>query len=160
VQLTNAATNEKRTTIAGGSGRYTFSQLLPGSYELSVEAAGFKKFVQQGISLRANETAELSVTLQVGAVNEQIDVTASAALLDTQTADQSVRIEANTVQNLPINTHAIRHGLSQRRDFRGLRHQEFHRRSELRPLWHEWRTHREHSHLNRRSLGIHRLSME
>jgi len=104
VQLTNAATNEKRTTIAGGSGRYTFSQLLPGSYELSVEAAGFKKFVQQGISLRANETAELSVTLQVGAVNEQIDVTASAALLDTQTADQSVRIEANTMQNLPINT--------------------------------------------------------
>ena len=69
-----------------------------------MEAAGFKKFVQQGISLRANETAELSVTLQVGAVNEQIDVTASAALLDTQTADQSVRIEANTMQNLPINT--------------------------------------------------------
>ena len=104
VQLINAATNEKRTTVAGGSGRYTFSQLLPGSYELSVEAAGFKKFVQQGISLRANETAELSVTLQVGAVNEQIDVTASAALLDTQTADQSVRIETNTMQNLPINT--------------------------------------------------------
>ena len=104
VQLTSAATNEKRTTIAGSSGRYTFSQLLPGSYELAVEAAGFKKFVQQGINLRANETAELSVTLQVGAVTEQVDVTASAALLDSQTADQSIRIETNTMQSLPINT--------------------------------------------------------
>lgn len=103
VQLTSTATNDKRTTVSGNSGQYTFSQLLPGSYELSVEAAGFKKYVQQGIDLRANETAELSVALQVGAASEQVQVTASAEMLDTQTADQSVRIETNTMQNLPMN---------------------------------------------------------
>src|SRR6516162_1630299 len=48
INLTNSATNERRTTLSGADGRYTFSQLLPGTYELSAEAAGFKKFVQQG----------------------------------------------------------------------------------------------------------------
>src|SRR2546423_12517567 len=93
VQLLNTGTNEKRTTVAGSSGKYTFSQLLPGSYELSAEAPGFKRFVQQGITLRANETAELSGSLQVGAVNEQGEVTGSAPLLGNQKADQSLRLE-------------------------------------------------------------------
>jgi len=103
VQLVNTGTNEKRTTAAGASGRYVFSQLLPGSYELSAEGTGFKSFVQQGITLRANETAELGVTLQVGAVNERVEITGTAPLLDTQTADQSVRIETRTMQSLPMN---------------------------------------------------------
>lgn len=103
VQLTNAATNDKRTTRSGASGQYTFSQLIPGSYELVAEAAGFRTYVQQGITLRANETATLNVPLQVGAASEQVQVEASAEVLDTQTADQAVRIETNTMQNLPLN---------------------------------------------------------
>src|SRR5882724_5631661 len=47
VQLMNTGTNEKRTTAAGASGRFVFSQLLPGSYELSAEGTGFRSFVQQ-----------------------------------------------------------------------------------------------------------------
>ncbi|MGI8992132.1 MAG: TonB-dependent receptor domain-containing protein [Bryobacteraceae bacterium] len=104
VELTNTATNEKRTTATSAEGRYTFSQLLPGPYELVAEAPGFKKFVQPGITLRANETAELNGTLQVGSTSESVEVSASATLLDTQTADQSLSIETNTLANLPINT--------------------------------------------------------
>jgi hypothetical protein len=104
VTATNIATNEKRTTTTSTEGRYTFSQLRPGEYELSAEAPGFKKFVQQGIVLRANDTAELNLALQIGATSETVQVSATAGLLDTQTADQSLHIETNTLANLPINT--------------------------------------------------------
>ena len=104
VGVISTATNEKRTTSTGADGRYTFSQLRPGTYELSAEASGFKKFVQQGIVLRANDTVELNLPLQIGATSETVEVSAAAGLLDTQTADQSLHIETNTLANLPINT--------------------------------------------------------
>lgn len=104
VTLTNTATNEKRTTTTGGDGRYTLFQLIPGTYELSAEASGFKKYVRQGIDLHANDTAELNFSLDVGSTSESVEVTAAAGLLDTQTADQSLHIETNTLANLPINT--------------------------------------------------------
>ena len=104
VSLTNTATNEQRSTTAGADGRYEFPQLLPGTYALTAEAPGFKKFIQQGIALRANQTAEVNVRLDVGATSESVEVTASAGVLETQTADQSLHIETNTLANLPINT--------------------------------------------------------
>ena len=104
LSLTNTATADKRTATTGLDGRYTFSQLLPGNYELSTEAAGFKKYVQQGIGLHANDTVELNLTLQVGSTSESVEVSAAAPLLDTQTADQSLHIETNTLANLPMAT--------------------------------------------------------
>jgi hypothetical protein len=104
VNLTNTANSEKRRTTTSADGRYTFSQLLPGTYELIADTAGFKKYVQQGILLRANDTAELNVSLQVGSINDSIEVNGTVSLLDTQTADQSLHIETNTLANLPINT--------------------------------------------------------
>jgi hypothetical protein len=104
VTVTNTATNEKRTTKTGAEGRYTLPQLLPGPYELTAEAAGFKKLVRQGIRLGGNQSLEVSATLQVGAITEAIEVSSSAALVDSQTADQSTRVETHTLANLPINT--------------------------------------------------------
>src|ERR1700759_3914985 len=46
VSLTNTATNEQRSTTAGADARYEFPQLLPGTYALTAEAPGFKKFIQ------------------------------------------------------------------------------------------------------------------
>lgn len=102
VTATNTATNEKRTAKTSAEGRYTLPQLLPGPYELTAEAAGFKKFVQQGITLGGNQSVEVSVSLQVGMATESVEVSSAAPLLDTQTADQSTRIETNTMVNLPI----------------------------------------------------------
>ncbi len=104
ISLTNTATGDKRTVSTGVDGFYTVSQLLPGAYELSVEAAGFKRYVQQGIGLHTNDTVELNARLQVGSAAESIEVSASAPLLDTQTADQSVHIEMNMIMNLPMFT--------------------------------------------------------
>lgn len=104
VTLTNTSTNDVRTTSTGGNGSYTISQLLPGSYKLSVAATGFQKYVQQGINLRASDSAQLNVSLQVGATTQTVEVSAAAPLLDTQTADQSTHIETNTLENIPMTT--------------------------------------------------------
>jgi hypothetical protein len=102
--LANTGTNEKRRIKTSADGRYTFSQLLPGTYELSAEAAGFKKLIHQGIILRANDTAEVNLTLEVGSTTESVEVSGTASLLNTQTADQSLHIETNTLANLPMAT--------------------------------------------------------
>ncbi len=104
VTLTNLATNEKRNTATTGEGRYIFSQLLPGTYELSIEAPGFKAYVQRGIILNANQTVEAGAVLQVGSASERVEITAAAPPLDTQTADQAFVLGTNSVENLPLNT--------------------------------------------------------
>jgi hypothetical protein len=104
VTLTNQGTNEKRTTTTTGEGRYLFSQLLPGAYSLSAEAPGFKAFVQSGIVLNANQTAEANATMQVGSTGETVQVTGEAPPLDSQTADQAFVLSTNSVENLPLNT--------------------------------------------------------
>src|SRR5262249_33500856 len=51
VRLENLATHEKREALSGGEGRFTFSQILPGTYDLQAEAQGFKAFTQRNIIL-------------------------------------------------------------------------------------------------------------
>ena len=60
VKVTNTATNEERQTKAGSEGRYSFSQLLPGTYELTAGAPGFQTFVERNITLVANQSAALN----------------------------------------------------------------------------------------------------
>jgi hypothetical protein len=103
VKLRNTATNEERSTGTGVEGRYTFSQLLPGTYELQVAATGFKTFVQTNIILRANQSAAFDMTLQVGGVTERVEVAAAAVQLDTQTANQTLTLNRDMVLSLPTN---------------------------------------------------------
>src|ERR1700726_4994272 len=66
VKVTNTATREERQTKAGAEGRYTFSQLVPGTYELTAGAPGFQTFVERNITLVANQSAALNITLHLG----------------------------------------------------------------------------------------------
>lgn len=103
VKVTNLATNEARQSVAGSEGRYTFSQLLPGAYELRAEAAGFKAFVQRGITLRASQSAAFDFSLEIGEVSQRVEVATSVVQLDTQTANQSVTLNRDMVLALPTN---------------------------------------------------------
>lgn len=101
LHLRNTATGEARQSASTIDGRYTFSQLLPGEYELRVVVAGFRPFVQHGILLRANQSAELDVALQLGEVSQTVEVSAAVAVLDTQTANQSASFGAQQLTDLP-----------------------------------------------------------
>src|SRR5581483_3919491 len=91
-----------RKTTANGEGRYNFSQILPATYSLSVSQGGFRTFVQNGLTLTANQTMELNVALTFGAVTESIEVTGAPPVLDTQTSNESSTLTSSMMQSLPM----------------------------------------------------------
>ncbi len=103
VTIKEISRGDSRETKSTGEGRYAFSQLAPGNYQLTVEAAGFRKATGSNISLQASQASEFNVALSVGDLAQNVEVTASAALLDTQTANKGVTLNTQQVLELPVN---------------------------------------------------------
>jgi len=103
VRLRNEATGDTRQTPSGNDGLYVFSQLPPGTYEISAENAGFRKSVQTGAVLRVNQTLEVNFSLQIGEVTQIVEVSAGVTMLDTQSANRSVTLDQQAVLDLPVN---------------------------------------------------------
>jgi hypothetical protein len=102
VTATNTQTTLKYETITTETGNYTLTQLPGGTYELTVELPGFKKYVRQGITVLAATTVRIDATLQVGATSEEVTVNADAPLLRTESGEVSHNIRTEAVDNLPI----------------------------------------------------------
>jgi hypothetical protein len=103
VRARNEATGDTRQVSTGPDGLFVFSQLPPGTYEVSVESQGFRKSVQTGAALRVNQTLELNFTMQLGEVNQTVEVAAAVTLLDTQSANRAVTLDQQAVLDLPTN---------------------------------------------------------
>ncbi|MEO8128208.1 MAG: carboxypeptidase regulatory-like domain-containing protein, partial [Bryobacteraceae bacterium] len=103
VTVTNKATGDSRTAKSGEDGRYTFSQLSPGVYELTAEASGFRKSVAPSLTLQASQVSEFNLNMSVGDVSQSIEVNAEAPAIDTQTANKSVTLTTRQVLDLPVN---------------------------------------------------------
>lgn len=101
VVLTNAATSETSATESDGSGDFRFVHLAPGSYELSVSAAGFATSTAS-LTLLTEETLNVPVRLTVGTVSEKIEVTMELPTLNTADSRTQMTLEAHAVENLPI----------------------------------------------------------
>ena len=76
VVATNRATSVQRETETNENGHYRIAELPPGSYDLKVTATGFKPLTQTGLTITANTTTDADISLQVGAVSEQVTVEA------------------------------------------------------------------------------------
>jgi hypothetical protein len=103
VQVRNVDTNESATAVSDAQGDYTVPLLRPGSYAVSTEVAGFKKYVREGISLLVGQAATVNIALEVGNVTEAVTVTAEAALLETSKADRGAVIDNQKVTEFPLN---------------------------------------------------------
>src|SRR5437762_3422353 len=86
VTITNVETSVVSKGVTSSEGSYYVAFLAAGVYDLTVEAAGFKKYVQSGLVLRAGETPRVDLQLEVGAVSESVRVSATNPLLETETA--------------------------------------------------------------------------
>lgn len=100
--LTNTSTGLERKTESGDNGAYEFLQVVPGTYRLRVEMAGFKRYEASDLQLQVNSPATLNVVLEVGGVTESVAVTAEAPLLNAVDASLGAVITENQVKQLPL----------------------------------------------------------
>jgi hypothetical protein len=103
VRATNLGTGVARAATTDMAGNYTVPNLAVGSYEVSIEMRGFKRFVQRPIAIEVDQTARIDARLQPGAVTESITITGGAPLVDTDKSDIGAVVENRTIVQLPLN---------------------------------------------------------
>src|SRR5258708_3486367 len=86
LRVTNTDTGLNSQVTSDATGSYQFLQLLPGRYDVSAEAAGFKKLERKGIRVQVADRISLDLLLEVGALSESVTVTGETTALRTQDA--------------------------------------------------------------------------
>jgi len=104
VTARNVSTNESRTAQTDSDGRYRFSNMSVGEYEITVDSSGFAKHVQSGVTLLLNQDAVVDVALKVRGAQETVNVVENASLLNTSTAEVGTRFDARRLTDLPVAT--------------------------------------------------------
>src|SRR5262245_55555799 len=103
IKTVNEATNVEATATSNTDGRYVFTGLRPGTYRISVTASGFKQYVSAGLPLQVNQAARLDIQLAVGAVTEEVSVTAEAPVLESESSSRGAVIDQQKMVELPLN---------------------------------------------------------
>src|SRR5947209_1828023 len=88
IVATNQQTGVTKEYTTDSSGNYVISYLIPGNYDVSAEKTSFKRSIRTGVILEVDQKAVVNFTLEVGSVNESIEVTAQAPLVQSQSVDQ------------------------------------------------------------------------
>ena len=102
VTATQVGTDVKRTAVTDSGGQFSIPSLPPATYRLSVEATGFKTYVQE-VTLLADQNGSLQIPMQLGTSSETVTVEATATLVNTVTPVLSQVIERARVVDLPLN---------------------------------------------------------
>jgi hypothetical protein len=104
VTARNVGTNTTKTTTSNDDGGYLIVNLVPGDYEVTVEAANFKKSVLPDVKLTVGQRADLDIALEVGQVSEVVTVSgATAELVETSKTAIATTVDLQRIENLPIN---------------------------------------------------------
>ena len=102
VTLVNAGQGLQRADDTGAAGEYDFVSLQPGTYALTVEASGFRKYEQKNIQLLVNNPATVNVTLEIGTSTQTVEVSGQAETLNTTDASLGIAFNENQVKGLPL----------------------------------------------------------
>jgi hypothetical protein len=101
ITLINQETGGQRMVKSDDSGLFTFPVLQPGIYTVSVQYKGFKEYVKRDLHLSAAERLSTgNLRLQVGAVTETVDVTATGASVQTQSSERSALLDRSDINSL------------------------------------------------------------
>ncbi|HXG85555.1 MAG TPA: TonB-dependent receptor [Pyrinomonadaceae bacterium] len=103
VTVTNVGTNKTATDTTNDDGGYRFSNLQPGTYKISITAAGFANFLQERIIVEVGQVTSIDVPLGVAGQTAQVEVTAEAPVINTNSQDFATNINQTSINELPIN---------------------------------------------------------
>jgi len=102
VKITDTKRASTVTLTTNDDGLFQAPYLLSSTYQVVVEATGFKKYIQDGVLVQINETRELAISLEVGGTQETVTVTAEAATLNAADASLGQTIDQKRVEELPM----------------------------------------------------------
>ncbi len=102
ITITDVNRNLEHSAVADSSGRYVLTALPPGTYSLTAEAAGFKKYSRSAFELQVQQEATVNVELSVGEVATTVEISSSAPLLNTTSADLGQVVNNRFIQSLPL----------------------------------------------------------
>ena len=104
VELTESAKNVHLPSTTSSSGDYSFSNLNPGSYSLTVRASGFARLEHSGITVKVGQTVTADLSLTLGGDQQTITVSSDLPLLQSGTSNIQTTIAGPTITAMPLNT--------------------------------------------------------
>ena len=102
VTAVETQTNISRSVVTNASGNYVFANMKDGLYRVEAELTGFKKVSRDGVEVKVNSTVRVDVVLEVGAMEERVEVVQETPTLQTDRADTGRTIEGYQVQQMPL----------------------------------------------------------
>jgi len=103
ISIRDEATNQEISLRSDAAGSYTAGNLTPGSYAITAEKEGFSKHVNRGFVVQVGQTARLDIIMEVGSVNQTVEVTTAAPVLQSENAAVGQVISSTAVAQLPLN---------------------------------------------------------
>jgi hypothetical protein len=107
VTIVNEGTNIENEPATSSSGEFVAPNLPPGSYSVKVMMTGFKPSITNHLKLLSNRTERVNVVLEPGMTTERIEVTAKAAVLNSENATVGSIMESSVIQNVPVNVRTV-----------------------------------------------------
>jgi len=104
IAVRNEATGDAREVFSQANGGYVVPLLPPGTYRAEITRSGFKTMISAGIAVNVTETARLDITMDVGAVQEQVTVSTETELVQTESSALGRVTDRQSVNDLPLVT--------------------------------------------------------
>jgi hypothetical protein len=102
VTITHLETGASRDGVSDATGAYRFPTLQSGTYTVTIQLTGFRRFTRSDIQLTLNTTTRVDASLQVGELSEMVTVSASSPLLQTERAEVRAELKEHELVNLPV----------------------------------------------------------
>ncbi len=107
VIITNLGTNQKSTLTTSETGGFSVASLDPVTYSVTVEAPGFKKAVLDTVKVDTATTATADVLMVPGGIGEEVTITASTPLVNTESGVASTTVNERQIQDLPLSNRSV-----------------------------------------------------
>ncbi|MPY90812.1 MAG: hypothetical protein GEU99_23230 [Luteitalea sp.] len=104
IEAVHTATNYRYTGVSNEAGVYTIAQLREGEYVVRARLSGFKEVVVEHVQVAARDIRRLDISLDIGSVEETVEVVGGAGLIETETARITDTKDADLLKKLPLNT--------------------------------------------------------